>query len=149
MTGEQRRLKIRQMLLDAQQPMTGTALAKGLHVSRQVIVQDIALMRAENMAILSTNKGYLLRPDAVRSSQPKRVFFVRHTTEQVLEEFIDAGALVTVRDLWGRTVFHYAAINEDPAIYEWLKAQEEFKFLDTEDEYKHDAEYYRQHSEDF
>ncbi len=96
MTGEVRRMKIRQMLLDARQPLTGTALAKGLHVSRQVIVQDIALMRAEHMPILSTNKGYQLRPDAVRSSQPKRVFFVRHTTEQVLEEFM------TVIDLGGR-----------------------------------------------
>ena len=96
MTGEVRRMKIRQMLLDAHQPLSGTALAGALHVSRQVIVQDIALMRAEHLPILSTNKGYLLGPDAVRSSQPKRVFFVRHTTDQVLEEFM------TVIDLGGR-----------------------------------------------
>ena len=96
MTGEQRRTEIRRMLLDAQQPMTGTALAKGLHVSRQVIVQDIALMRAEHLPILSTNKGYLLRSEGVRTQQPKRVFFVRHTTGQVLEEFM------TVIDLGGR-----------------------------------------------
>ena len=96
MTGEQRRTEIRRMLQQSQQPLTGTALANALHVSRQVIVQDIALMRAENMAILSTNKGYLLRPDAARSSQPKRVFFVRHSTEQVLDEFM------TVIDLGGR-----------------------------------------------
>lgn len=96
MTGEQRRRKIRQLLLDAKLPMTGTALAKQLHVSRQVIVQDIALMRAEHLPILSTNKGYLLRSDGVRIQQPKRVFFVRHTTEQVLEEFM------TVIDLGGR-----------------------------------------------
>ena len=96
MTGEVRRMKIRQMLLEAREPLTGTALARGLHVSRQVIVQDIALMRAEHLPILSTNKGYLLGPDAVRSSQPKRVFFVRHTTERVLEEFM------TVIDLGGR-----------------------------------------------
>ena len=96
MTGEQRRMKIRQLLLDARLPMTGTALAKQLHVSRQVIVQDIALMRAEHLPILSTNKGYLLRSDGVRVQQPKRVFFVRHTTDQVLEEFM------TVIDLGGR-----------------------------------------------
>ena len=96
MTGEVRRMKIRQMLLDAHQPLSGTALAGALHVSRQVIVQDIALMRAEHLPILSTNKGYLLGPDAVRSSQPKRVFFVRHATDQVLEEFM------TVIDLGGR-----------------------------------------------
>ena len=96
MTGEQRRMKIRQLLLDARKPMTGTALAKELHVSRQVIVQDIALMRAEHLPILSTNKGYLLRSDGVRVQQPKRVFFVRHTTDRVLEEFM------TVIDLGGR-----------------------------------------------
>ena len=88
MTGEQRRTQIRQLLLDARKPMTGTALAKELHVSRQVIVQDIALMRAEQTPILSTNKGYLLAPDALRAAQPKRVFFVRHTTDRVLEEFM-------------------------------------------------------------
>ena len=96
MTGEQRRMKIRQHLLDARQPMSGTALARALHVSRQVIVQDIALMRAEQTPILSTNKGYLLSPDSVRSSQPKRVFFVRHSNDRVPEEFM------TVIDLGGR-----------------------------------------------
>ena len=96
MTGEQRRTEIRRMLQNAQTPLTGTALAKGLHVSRQVIVQDIALMRAEHLPILSTNKGYLLRSDALQASQPKRVFFVRHTTGQVMEEFM------TVIDLGGR-----------------------------------------------
>ena len=96
MNGEQRRMKIRQMLAAAQQPLTGTGLAKELGVSRQVIVQDIALMRAENTAILSTNKGYLLRQDGSGDVQPKRVFFVRHTTDQVMEEFM------TVIDLGGR-----------------------------------------------
>ena len=98
MTGEARRMKIRQMLQEARQPLTGTALAKGLHVSRQVIVQDIALMRAEHMPILSTNKGYLLRPEGLPPQQPKRVFFVRHTTAQVLEEFM------AVIDLGGRVL---------------------------------------------
>ena len=96
MTGEQRRTEIRQMLQQTQQPLTGTALARELHVSRQVIVQDIALMRAENHPILSTNKGYLLHPEDAPAAQPKRVFFVRHTTGQVLEEFM------TVIDLGGR-----------------------------------------------
>ena len=98
MTGEQRRTEIRRMLQQSQQPLTGTALANALHVSRQVIVQDIALMRAEHLPILSTNKGYLLRPDALQASQPKRVFLVRHTNEQVLEEFM------TVIDLGGRNL---------------------------------------------
>ena len=96
MNGEARRERIKQMLLEARQPLTGTALAGALHVSRQVIVQDIALMRAEHLPILSTNKGYLLRSEGVRTQQPKRVFFVRHTTDRVMEEFM------TVIDLSGR-----------------------------------------------
>ena len=96
MTGEDRRTEIRRMLQDARQPMTGTALASALHVSRQVIVQDIALMRAEQIPILSTNKGYLLGSNGNPPPQPKRVFFVRHTTAQVMEEFM------TVIDLGGR-----------------------------------------------
>ena len=64
MTGEVRRMKIRQMLLEAREPLTGTALARGLHVSRQVIVQDIALMRAEHLPILSTNKGVMTGKNA-------------------------------------------------------------------------------------
>ena len=78
MNGEVRRETIKRMLLESHQPLTGTALAGALHVSRQVIVQDIALMRAEQLPILSTNKGYLLRPDHAPAVQPKRVFFVRH-----------------------------------------------------------------------
>ena len=96
MNGIQRREKLVQLLMSSDSPLSGTVLARQLQVSRQVIVQDIALMRAENHNILSTNKGYLCRPDAARTSQPKRVFFVRHTTEQVLDEFL------TVIDLGGR-----------------------------------------------
>ena len=96
MTGEERRTTIRRLLTESQQPLTGTALAGMLHVSRQVIVQDIALMRAEHLPILSTNTGYLLPPDQAQLCQPKRVFFVRHNTGRVLEEFM------TVIDLGGR-----------------------------------------------
>lgn len=96
MTGEQRRMKILAKLQEADTPLSGTALAKAFHVSRQIIVQDIALMRAENYGILSTNKGYLLRSEKNDDLQPKRVFCVRHTTQQVLDEF------QTILELGGR-----------------------------------------------
>ena len=87
MTGEERRAHILKRLQETDIPLSGTALAKEFHVSRQIIVQDIALMRAENNGIVSTNKGYLLRSQKTENTQPKRVFFVKHATEQVLEEF--------------------------------------------------------------
>lgn len=96
MTGEERRLKILSKLQESDTPLSGTALSKIFHVSRQIIVQDIALMRAENYGILSTNKGYLLRTGKTENTQPKRVFFVKHHTQQVLDEFN------TILELGGR-----------------------------------------------
>lgn len=97
MTGEERRASILSKLQESDTPLSGTILAKAFHVSRQIIVQDIALMRAENYGILSTNKGYLLRSHKTENTQPKRVFFVKHTTQQVLAEFtsvIDLGGKI-------------------------------------------------------
>ena len=96
MTGEQRRNKILEMLKTQDAPLSGTMLANEFHVSRQVIVQDIALMRAESHDILSTNRGYLYRREEANPLFPKRVFFVRHSTQQVLDEFM------TVLELGGR-----------------------------------------------
>jgi transcriptional regulator of NAD metabolism len=98
MTGEERRAKIRIKLQETDTPLSGTALAKFFCVSRQIIVQDIALMRAENYDILSTNKGYLLRSKKAETSHPKRVFYVKHATDQVLEEF------KTILDLGGKVL---------------------------------------------
>ena len=96
MTGEERRLAILNMLKEQELPLSGTALASHFHVSRQVIVQDIALMRAENHNIISTNKGYLCRNLEAKNNQPMRVFFVRHDTNHVADEF------ATVLELGGK-----------------------------------------------
>ena len=87
MTGEARRAQILQKLKEQGPPLSGSALAKLFGVSRQVIVQDIALIRAEHYGILSTNKGYLYRTEETENTLPKRVFYVKHSTGQVLEEF--------------------------------------------------------------
>ena len=57
---KRKRENILKLLAESDSPLSGTDLAKCLAVSRQVIVQDIALLRAVNKNILSTNKGYLL-----------------------------------------------------------------------------------------
>ena len=98
MTGEERRTQILAMLKEQDSPLSGTALANEFHVSRQVIVQDIALMRAESHDILSTNRGYLYRRSENESAQPKRVFYVRHSTQQVLDEFL------TITELGGKVL---------------------------------------------
>ena len=109
MTGTERRTKILRMLKSQDSPLSGTALAREFGVSRQIIVQDIALIRAENHGILSTNKGYLFRPGDSENPRPKRVFFVKHTTDQVLDEFLTVtelgGSILDVaveHDLYGQ-----------------------------------------------
>lgn len=64
-----------------------------LSVSRQVIVTDIAILRAEGTEITSTTQGYIVS----REQLCKRVFKVHHTREECEKElnlFVDCGAVV-------------------------------------------------------
>lgn len=91
--GQERREQILKILKNSDKPVAGTELAKQLDVSRQVIVQDMALIRANGVEILSTNRGYIIDEDKAVS----RVFKVIHTDEQVEEElnlFVDLGGKV-------------------------------------------------------
>ena len=90
MNGEERRGKLVELLKNTESPLSGTRLSRLLHVSRQVIVNDIALLRAANVDILSTNKGYLL--SAPVSST--RVFKVCHATEDLEREMQDRKSVV-------------------------------------------------------
>ena len=62
MKGNDRRERILQILYDTAAPISGANLAKQLQVSRQVIVQDMALLRANGSDIISTNLGYVCQP---------------------------------------------------------------------------------------
>lgn len=55
-----RREKILSLLKDASQAVSASALADQLRVSRQIIVGDIALLRAQGNDILSTPRGYII-----------------------------------------------------------------------------------------
>ncbi len=91
--GTERREQILKILNSSGKPIAGTDLAKELGVSRQVIVQDMALIRANGIDVISTNRGYVLQEE----KEVSRVFKVIHTDEQVEEElnlFVDLGAKV-------------------------------------------------------
>ena len=93
MNGSERRQKIIQMLSEKGKPVSGKELAKIFDVSRQVIVQDIALLRAQDHDITSTNQGYLLTGEKKIS----RVFKVVHNDTEVEEELnlmVDYGGQV-------------------------------------------------------
>lgn len=107
--GNTRRNVIVEYLSSKTTPISGTELAKHFGVSRQVIVQDIALLRAENRNILSTNKGYVLFHPQENRNGHTAVIMVRHSAEQTLEEMrsiVDyGGSMLDVfvdHDLYGQ-----------------------------------------------
>lgn len=93
LSGRERREQIIKILKQSKVPIAGSDLANQLRVSRQVIVQDMALIRANGLDIISTNRGYILQD--LKSAS--RVFKVVHTDEQAEEElnlFVDFGGKV-------------------------------------------------------
>ena len=59
MTAAQRRSAIYEQLTRADAPISATALAQRFSVTRQVVVGDIALLRAEGHRITATPRGYM------------------------------------------------------------------------------------------
>ena len=118
MTGEERRTEIVRILSDATEPVSGIQLAEHFDVSRQVIVQDIALLRAKNIDIISGKKGYLVKNNTDKpetsgdgnnyseARQFSRIFKVIHDDKDVEKE------LTLIVDLGGRIqdVFVYHKI---------------------------------------
>lgn len=109
MKGKDRRACILRLLAESSNALSGARLAEQMKVSRQVIVQDIALLRANGADIVSTNLGYLL----MKKEEASRVFKVLHSDEEVEEELsliVDYGGIV--KDVF---VFHkvYGTVRGD------------------------------------
>jgi uncharacterized protein len=94
---EKRRIKLLNLLRNADSPVTGTDLAGRFRVSRQVIVQDIAILRASGEQVLATPQGYVI-PKLQRETVVRAVVACCHTREQIEEE------LGIVVDLGGKAL---------------------------------------------
>lgn len=93
--GEERRKKIVQILAAAANPVSGSGLARQLGVSRQVIVQDVAILRAKGYNVMATPQGYLL-PQNTRGVDTA-VLAVKHSprdTQEELNIMVDHGLKV-------------------------------------------------------
>lgn len=93
MNGTQRQTTILTLLQHADAPITAKELAARFHVSRQVIVQDVAILRATTPGIISTCRGYTMQQSAGFS----REFKVCHRdedTERELKLIVDCGGSV-------------------------------------------------------
>lgn len=74
-------------LIGGQGPVTGADLARRLGVSRQVIVQDVAILRARGHDILATASGYTT-PEYVRVKGCVRTFICCHGIEDLEKELM-------------------------------------------------------------
>ncbi|WP_033170169.1 transcription repressor NadR [Selenomonas sp. ND2010] len=69
MNTEERRRKLFERLKEAEQPLTGTKLSREFGVSRQIIVGDISILRAQGVQIFATPRGYILPQEQGQASQ--------------------------------------------------------------------------------
>jgi len=96
--GEERRNLLLDKLLKASKPITGGELAAFANVSRQVIVQDISLLKAKNHPIIATSQGYVYL-EKNKHDQPllERLIACKHSptdTKEELNILVDHGVFV-------------------------------------------------------
>lgn len=82
MKANERRSEILSLIGNSNNPVNASYLSERFSVSRQVIVQDIAILRANGYSVISTNKGYVMEGGA----RAERVFKCRHTLDKLVEE---------------------------------------------------------------
>lgn len=83
MNSVDRRNDIIKSLTDANKPIKGTALASTYSVTRQIIVKDIAILRAKGINIIATPEGYIL---AKEDNRLKTVIAVIHNEDKLEQE---------------------------------------------------------------
>lgn len=94
-----RRKAIANRLLSTNEAISGSMLSNEFGVSRQIIVQDITVLKGSGYDILSTHNGYVIQ----KSPLKERVFKLLHTTEQTEDELnviIDLGGTVVDVFVW-------------------------------------------------
>ena len=97
MNSQERRKEILRCLNASQGPISAAVLASRLGVSRQIIVGDVALLRAAGEAVSATPRGYVLKRDA---GYVVRTVACTHSAEDMERELniiVDNGC--TVRDV--------------------------------------------------
>lgn len=84
MNSKERRKYIEELLIKTGEPQKGQNLAKELGVTRQIIVKDIAILRAEGADIIATPEGYIIPKNNVHKI--KRIIAVSHKPDDIENE---------------------------------------------------------------
>ena len=94
MHAEERRQVILNILNHSAQPVSATALASRFSVSRQIIVGDVALLRAAGAEISATPRGYVILPAATGLVRQIAVQHNAAGMEAELNVIVDHGCTV-------------------------------------------------------
>ena len=89
----ERREEIRKTICNSDKPISASALAKIFHVSRQVVVGDIAILRASSIPIIATPRGYVYEKDM----STRHIIACIHNSEETLDELytiVDCGGTI-------------------------------------------------------
>lgn len=95
---KKRRKKLLERLKKAKEALIGSQLAEEFGVSRQVIVQDIALLRAQGEKIIATSQGYIYEKN-MGISTVQASFACQHSDGAALRD-----ELMTVINYGGRII---------------------------------------------
>ena len=106
MTGDQRRSAVLKLLEESDKPISATAIANKFSVTRQIIVSDVALLRASGAEIRALHRGYVL--EKRESGRISKRIVCRHNEDQTADEFyavVDNGGcvedVIVEHDLYG------------------------------------------------
>lgn len=94
MHGELRRIKIMDVLNKESKAISATQLASLFDVSRQIIVGDIALLRAQGNNIKATTRGYVIPDTKGRFVSQVAIVHRQEDTERELRLLVDAQVIV-------------------------------------------------------
>nr|WP_143452185.1 transcription repressor NadR [Kandleria vitulina] len=89
-----RKQKVIERITQSEKPLSASALAKELGVSRQIIVGDVALLRASGHKIIATPRGYVIDQPSLGISKTIAVKHDDKDMEKELNLIIDMGGYI-------------------------------------------------------
>lgn len=84
MNSQERRNYIKDILEKEKEPLKGYILSEKFGVTRQIIVKDIAILRAAGINIISTPKGYTIPKN--KNDRIKKIIALYHSVEDIEDE---------------------------------------------------------------
>lgn len=120
MKAAERRKEIIMFLMAQKEAVSGSALSEKFGVSRQIIVQDISVLKAAGFGIISTHYGYIVQETPFITREIK----VYHTTEQTEDELnciVELGGTVVDVFVWHKV---YGKISADLNIFSSLHVKQ-------------------------